>query len=289
VQPEVLRFRVEPDGVRLHARVWPAPPGAPTLVLLHGGGANAHWWDHIAPDLARVARVAALDFRGHGESDYPAEVVAGAFAHDLEALLRELAAPDAVLAGASMGGHVALEVAARAGARGASGPRGVAAIDVSRGAGRAASRRARLALALRRTYPSCEDAVARYRFVPPAAHVSEALRESIARHSARREADGRWGFAFDPRWFSLPPGERPSLAGIRCPVLLIRGTESPLLGREAAAALVAEIPDARLVEVEGAGHHVPLDRPDAVRAILLSFLAECAAGYAGRGGDRETP
>ena len=40
-----------PAGVMLHALRWEAP-GAAKLVLLHGGGANAHWWDALAPELA---------------------------------------------------------------------------------------------------------------------------------------------------------------------------------------------------------------------------------------------
>ncbi|MFT5443421.1 MAG: pimeloyl-ACP methyl ester carboxylesterase, partial [Myxococcota bacterium] len=41
----------------------------PTLVLLHGGGSNAHWWDHLAPQFAKSHYVVALDFRGHGVSE----------------------------------------------------------------------------------------------------------------------------------------------------------------------------------------------------------------------------
>ena len=41
-----------------------------TLVLLHGGAAHAHWWDFVAPELAPYGQVVALDFRGHGGSDW---------------------------------------------------------------------------------------------------------------------------------------------------------------------------------------------------------------------------
>ena len=85
-----------PAGVMLHALRWEAP-GAAKLVLLHGGGANAHWWDALAPELARRFDVTALDFRGHGDSDHPDAIVPGAFERDLEALLARLAAPDALL------------------------------------------------------------------------------------------------------------------------------------------------------------------------------------------------
>jgi len=60
---------------------------------------------------------------------------------------------------------------------------------------------------------------------------------------------------------------------VLCPTLLIRGSESDLISRESARSLVASIPDARLVEIAGAGHHVHLDRPQAVLSELRSFIA----------------
>src|SRR5215831_6139569 len=45
-------------------------PGPQTLVLVHGGGANAHWFDLIGPALARSCRVLAVDLRGHGDSSW---------------------------------------------------------------------------------------------------------------------------------------------------------------------------------------------------------------------------
>ena len=51
-------------------------------MLLHGGGANAHWWDHIAPTFADQFHVVALDFRGHGDSERPEELIPGAFNED---------------------------------------------------------------------------------------------------------------------------------------------------------------------------------------------------------------
>ena len=60
---ETLRFtRPELKGVHLHAVVR-GDPRSPCLVMLHGGGANLHWWDEIAPSLAERFRVVCLDFR----------------------------------------------------------------------------------------------------------------------------------------------------------------------------------------------------------------------------------
>ena len=257
-------------GVRLHV-VEHRREAERLLVLLHGGGANVHWWDHLAPALCERFRVVALDFRGHGDSDWPDSIEPGAFARDLRALLEHLGGRDVVLMGHSMGGHVALDHAALAG-----GVRALVAIEIVRGVPSRSRRTMRLALAARRTYRTREDALARYRFLPPAPNASEALRASIAAHSVREEPDGRWGFKFDPRWFTLPPSTPPPLAGVRCPTLIVRGAESPLLSAAGADAFASEIASARVAVVEAAGHNVHVEQPQAFLAAVLPFLNELA-------------
>ncbi len=240
----------------------------PLLVLLHGGGANAHWWDHIAPELARRHHVVALDFRGHGASDHPEELKVGAFSDDLDALLEWLGATDPILVGHSLGGHVAFERAARV-----PGVRGLVLLDIAWGTPKRMRRLTRRVLsAARRSYATREEAVARYTFVPPAPLASESLRLAIAERSVRQRADGRFDYAFDRRWFNLPARPAPPLARVACPTLVIRGSESPMLTREGAAELVAGMPAARLVEIKGAAHHAHLDRPAEVLAALCDFL-----------------
>lgn len=256
------------DGVTLRA-IHRGDPSRPPLVLLHGGGANAHWWDHLAPALARHFHVVALDFRGHGESDYPAARKVGAFSDDLDALLEQIGAPDPILVGHSLGGHVAMERAARA-----ERTRALALLDIAWGMPKRSRRLMRRVLAgARHSYATREETVARYTFVPPARLVSQSLRDAIAQRSVRAGPDGRFGYAFDGRWFALPSRPPPPLSEVRCPTLVLHGSESPVLPLEGAAALMAELPDARLVEIDGAGHHVHLDRPEAVLAALGDFLA----------------
>ncbi len=257
-------------GVRLHALHW-GEPDREKVVLLHGGGANAHWWDAVAPAIAERFHVVALDFRGHGDADHPEETRVGAFSDDLEALLDHLGRPPVALVGHSMGGGIALDHAARH-----PDVRALVAVDVSRGASKRSRRTARLALALRRTYATREEAIARYSFLPASAHATEALRVHIATHSVREQPDGRFGFKFDPRWFNLPSRPRPDLGQIRCPVLVLRGSESPMLTAEGANTLVAELRDARLVLIEGAGHHIHLDQPEAFLEAVGPFLAGLA-------------
>lgn len=271
MEPREERFtRPELGGVRLRALHW-GSSGDPALVLLHGGGANAHWWDHLATSLAGTFHVVALDFRGHGASDHPEEIRAGAFAEDLAALLTQLEdaggppASDAFLVGHSLGAHVAAVHAASAPIR------GLVLIDPARGASRTHRRATRLALTLRPTYARRAEALANFRFLPEA-RAEESLRRAIAEHSVRQEPDGRYGYDFDPRWFSVEPAGRPDFTKIRCPTLVLRGATSTLLTAAGAARIAAEIPDARLVEIAGAGHHVQLDRPEETLRAMQEFL-----------------
>ncbi|MDX1648449.1 MAG: alpha/beta hydrolase [Myxococcota bacterium] len=273
MEPRAEHFtRPELGGVALHVLLR-GDPAAPALVLLHGAGANAHWWDHLAPALAQRFRVAALDFRGHGDSDFPDELVPGAFGDDLEALLAHLDAPDAVLVGHSLGAHVALAHAARPEAT----TRALVLLDPARGLSAGQKRATRLALSLGRSYRTREHAVSRFRFLPGESTAEEALRAAIATHSVRELPDGRFGFKFDPRWFGVPARARTDPAAVRCPTLLLRGARSRLLGPEAAEAFAAEIPGCRLATIPDAGHHVHVDRPDATRAQIEAFLDEVRA------------
>lgn len=62
------------------------------------------------------------------------------------------------------------------------------------------------------------------------------------------------------------------LSKIKCPVLVLRGTEDMAISRERARLSVDAIPAARWVEIEGAGHTSSLERPEAVTRALREFL-----------------
>jgi len=267
MQPESERFTTPSlAGTELHTQAW-GDPTAPLWVVLHGGGANGHWWDHLAPAWADAHRVVALDFRGHGDSDYPEDRQPGAFNDDLSALLEYLGRSDVVLIGHSMGAHVALDHAAHHPAT-----RSLVLIELSRGGERRSRRVARLALSLRRAYSTREEAVDRFRFIPGAVHVEESLRHSIAANSVQPTADGRWAFKFDPRWFALPRAKFVPLSKVQCPVLILRGERSSVLTPDGAKAVVSELPVATLVEIKTAGHNVHLECPNEVVNAILAFL-----------------
>jgi pimeloyl-ACP methyl ester carboxylesterase len=116
--------RVPGDGVRvpvadgalaLAVRHWVGPEGAVPFLLVHGLASNARLWDGVATDLAgRGHGVAAVDQRGHGQSDKPDDGYDFAsVAGDLVDLIGALGLDRPVAVGQSWGGNVVMELAAR--------------------------------------------------------------------------------------------------------------------------------------------------------------------------------
>ncbi len=118
--PHAERSRfVEAGGLRWHVQQWPAPHvGAPTWLLLHGTGASAHTWRHLAPLLARHVGLVAPDLPGHAFTS-PAPTREGAgmagMARGVSALLDALGVAPALTVGHSAGAAVALRRALRVG------------------------------------------------------------------------------------------------------------------------------------------------------------------------------
>lgn len=68
--------------------------------------------------------------------------------------------------------------------------------------------------------------------------------------------------------------ERGSLHTIHCPTLVIAGRQDKLRSLIEAKELLDGIPDADLVEIEGAGHMIPMEAPEGVIVMISSWLEE---------------
>src|SRR5262245_39534146 len=100
------------EGATIHYLAW-GPRDRPGLVFVHGGGAHAHWWTHVAAPFAGSLRVLALDLSGHGDSDHRAEYSLTRWTAEVMAVADAggLAGPPVVV-GHSMGGFVTVATAA---------------------------------------------------------------------------------------------------------------------------------------------------------------------------------
>jgi pimeloyl-ACP methyl ester carboxylesterase len=86
----------------------------PPVLLLHGLAGHAAEWTDTARWLTESHRVLALDLRGHGRSEHaPGDVSRGAHVADVAFATERLGSAPVVLVGQSLGGHLAMLVAAR--------------------------------------------------------------------------------------------------------------------------------------------------------------------------------
>jgi len=97
-------------GVKLHVREYGKSTGVPIL-LIHGWSqSHLCWSKQYGSSLANDARIVALDLRGHGMSDAPAEIDqytdGDKWADDIAAVIDQLALDRPVLVGWSYGGYI---------------------------------------------------------------------------------------------------------------------------------------------------------------------------------------
>jgi len=265
------------NGLAFHCVEWGEPTGKP-LVLLHGLTGHARTWDRLAAEMAADYRVLAFDQRGHGDSD-PApdgDYSVDTMVADLALFADALGLRTFTLLGLSMGGRVAI---AYAGAHPERVER-LVIVDIGPEIHPLGLERIRAMMAgASERIDSVEHAIAYVRRANP--HSDEAELRHRAQHGLRRLADGSLTWKYDKalRDMMRQGGRRDAvdlwspLARIACPTLLVRGGESDILSPEIAEKMLQSLTDGRLVEVEGAGHSVPGDRPREFAEAVRSFLA----------------
>lgn len=274
--PEQRRIRVSP-GVELAVTVRGDERTPVQVVLVHGLASTSRLWDGVATHLATSGVTsAAVDLRGHGDSDAPdTGYDTGTAADDVLAALPQLAEAPVVLAGQSWGGNVVLQVAARALDR----VRGLVLVDGGW-------------IDLSQSYPTWEQA--RAALTPPAIDglPFEQFRQAVAASLADVPADAvdaatsvvrirpdgsierrlsvarhleilRSLWEDDPsRWYG----------DVRCPVVLVPAVPETDALPDPVRRAADSLTDVRVRPQVGAHHDVHLQRPEAVAAEIRSLL-----------------
>ncbi len=274
--PSVRRRSVEvADGRSVSAIVWGSAP--PELVLLHGGGQNAHTWDTVALALSRP--LVAVDLPGHGHSGWrdDHDYTPAALASDVALALPRLAPGATTLVGMSLGGLTALclavghpDLVAR-----------LALVDITPGTSATQAEPILAFISGPERFGSFQEVLDRTIAFNPTRSVSSLRRGVI--HNARRSADGSWSWRWDPhaRWrsHSQSPGSAenpfeslwPTVGALGVPLLVIRGARSSVVSDDDVARLLELQPDATIEVVAGAGHSVQGDQPRALAELLERF------------------
>ena len=82
IQTPAISRTVQVRGASIHYRVW-NPEARRVVLFVHGAAANARWWDHIAPFVARGLRAVAIDLSGHGQSGWRDDYAMADWAHEI--------------------------------------------------------------------------------------------------------------------------------------------------------------------------------------------------------------
>ena len=251
------------NGATIAFRVWGASRSTTGDVLLvHGGAANARWWDHVAPLLAADRRVVAIDLSGHGDSGHRPNYSVEGWADELAAVVNAAGLSVCpVVVGHSLGGLVTIALARRG------VPALAGAVVVDSPLYNPGPRPSPFGAA--RVYPTETDVVARFRPVP-AQPVLAWIATHIAATSARQVAGG-WGWKFDPSILNTADDVPSTLDGLRCRAVLIAGEHGIL--SEQARRVLTELDNVAKVEIPDAWHAMMLDQPLSLLAALRGVLA----------------
>ena len=267
--------------------------GAP-IVLLHCYACSLHWWDRMAPILARDHRVIRIDLLGFGGSQKPssgysideqAELVAGT--------LDRLGAQGAVVVGHSMGFAVAVALADRASQlvdRLVNIDEGPSEDDCSLPFLAKLSYTPVLGQALWRLTPTfaVKDAYADA-FAPgfdladgfpnPDQVVDDydAMTFTSYTEAAAEESDFVKAVPLDQRLRQIP-----------VPLLSIFGDEDQICDPSSSQDAYAAVPGAQVETVKDAGHSPNVEQPKETAALIENFAAPAAPPAAGGGGQRKS-
>jgi pimeloyl-ACP methyl ester carboxylesterase len=267
---------LDADGLRLHYLDW-GNAAAPPMLLLHGFSGHAHTWDTFARAMCGEFSILALDQRGHGDSAWAKD---GAYtvddhASDIAAFHDHLMLDPVVLIGLSMGGRNAMMFTAIHPGK----VEKLVIVDVGPDINPTGAERVRrMAAEAPEAFARIDDAVAYLKSYYP--HASDAMLQHRVEHGLRRLPDGMYTWKYDKalrdqrRRGTAPAVDLwPAVRRIKVPTLIMRGSESDIFTVETAQRMHDLIPGSQFVEIQGAGHAIPADAPDAFEKAVREFLA----------------
>lgn len=274
------------DGVPIHYLYWSdADAAKPGLLFVHGNGAHAHWWTFIAPFFLEHHRVAAIDLSGAGDSGYRERYTPEQFAAEVAAVADDAAfGDDTVVVGHSFGGYITLKTGLLYRDR----LTGVVLVDSAVRPPDFQWERdpRRSPIKPKRVYASFDEALARFRLMPPQECENAYLLDHIGRHSLK-PVEGGWSWKFDDGLlskFEFGENMHEDLARLSCRVGVIYGDNSDLFSQEIADFMFRVLDESvPFVAIPDAQHHLFLDQPLAFVSALRTLLAEWRHSRPNRG------
>jgi pimeloyl-ACP methyl ester carboxylesterase len=259
--PELIR-----DAATLHYEI--LGTGRP-LLLLAGIASDGASWGPLLPLLQEGFRLIVLDNRGSGQTRFEGTIRIDDMVEDVVGLLDHLELKDVLVLGHSMGGMLALRLAARR-------PELVGKL-ITMTAGNVPGAKERVLF---------RDMVRLYRTLPPEDWFrllfqflfSTPFFVDEANIAAAAAAATDYAFRQSPDDFerqvrAVDDMTEIDVAGIACPVLAIAAELDLLVPPLMVAAAHAAIPDHEVTTIEDAAHSVHWEKPAEVAAAVREFFA----------------
>lgn len=259
-------FRPTPDQT-IHY-LDPNPGGSPGVLLLHGLGASGASWQLQFPALQEAGcRPLAPDMRGFGRSSFPGRLSIELMADDCYALVTHLGLARVHVAGISMGGVIAQQLAL-------SHPDIVTSLVLVN-----TFHHLRPKSPLHWAYYAFRFLLLQTRGLPAQAHaVSQRIFPQPAQTEMRRLLEAEVAMA-DPSAYRAAMlalarfNSASKLRRLSVPTLVVTGECDTTVAPALQARLARSIPGAEHVIIPGAGHAVTVTHPDEFNRHLLKFIA----------------
>lgn len=240
----------------------PARDGEPALVFLHYFGGSGRVWDGVVAQLGTDYEAAAPDLRGFGSAgSMPGPYTLGAYAEEVEDLIHRRGFERTILVGHSMGGKIALSLAARRPAWLA----GLVLVAPSPPTPEPMSEADRAGMLAGYGQPAAALATARKIVARP---LAPALLAQVVEDMLR---------SAEPAWAAwLQEGSREDISAgvgrLSVPAVVVSGTQDKTIPTSVLASeVLPRLERGRLVTIPDAGHLLPLEAADEVAGLVAAL------------------
>lgn len=239
------------------------------LLFIHGFPFDHALWQQTAEPLLESYRIIVPDLRGFGESQPPEKKAfeMSDFADDLARLLDEMKIERVVICGLSMGGYIAMQFLKKYPEKLA----GLILCDTKTAADTPEAAAGRRRLSERIFETGSEPLTAGIPMllspetIEKAPEKAEFLRAMMLRQCPSGIAAAALGMANRADTTAF-------LEEVKVPALVICGSDDKLSSSQLMRNLASRLPKAEFIEIQGAGHLVPLEKPTEMSAILDRFM-----------------
>jgi pimeloyl-ACP methyl ester carboxylesterase len=280
VQPSEGEAKV--NGLRLHYFEWKGKGERP-LVLMHGLRDYAYYWQDCANRLLDDFHIFALDQRGHGESEFaPGGYLVWALAADLEGFVDAVGLQRFDLVGLSLGSRTSMAYARENSLR----LKHLMLCDMGPQMAKVGARGLKADMTSKADRPPSAFTLdqARDFYREQWTSLDEASIERLIQNSLilneEGENAGMYSNRYDRRLADVTTKSAipeigflwESLTHVKCPAMVLRGENSPILDEEISTRMVEALPNGRLHVFKDTGHSLPRLVPEEFAQVVRAFL-----------------